>query len=451
MSENGPDIQGNETEALRIVPDVGERVHDGVLREFTDPGGSLYRAESPRAAIDRFVAQRGGDLKTGGVDLREVDSAEGIGTLRVRYRQFHNDLPVIGATLQAVASLRTASVVKVSNGADQDLTGAPAPDLARPLDDLRDTVLAPFGADFDSVEILDSQLAYLRDAGRPTLPEADYPTASVALLSYGTAPDGAVHLVHDVKVQTGGPFEVFRVVVDAVSGTVLFVELLGKYVTANLQAFMPDPVSESDDGTLSGGSSAATLDAFRHAVQAEVDAAANGTFRLRGDWFNCNDWDSPTFAQPAEASANFNYQTFPADRRFLSANAYFWLDGFARYLRTFNNSTLNANMVRVDVDAQGFSGADNSQWQGAVTPPRIRFGEGGAPDASDVGVIVHEYVHGVFDFLGSEHGGSGSYEHSFCDAVPAIYRDRFNVNQHRRTETFPFDNYADSLVMPNSA
>ena len=51
-------------------------------------------------------------------------------------------------------------------------------------------------------------------------------------------------------------------------------------------------------------------------------------------------------------------------------------------------------------------------------------------------MIVHEYVHGVFEFLGSNHGGSSSYEHSLCDAIPAILRDRFNANQHRRTETF---------------
>jgi zinc metalloprotease ZmpB len=429
-------------EALRLVPDVGERKEEGVLREFTDPAGTQWRGDTPRAAIERFVAERAGDMKTRGADLREVDASEGAGTLRVRYRQYHNDLPVVGATLQAVASLETASVVRVSNTADPDLAGAPSPGEARSIDDLSDVVLAPFADDFSSAEIIESQPAYVRDTERPPLPEADYPTASVALLSTGTAPDGQVHLVHDAKVQTADPFEVFRVVVDAVAGTLLWVELLGKYVTANLRAFVPDPVSESNDATLHGGSTAATLDGFRHDVQAEVDAANNGTSRLQGDWFRCNDWDTPTFAQPAETSANFNYQTYPADRRFLSANAYYWLDTFARYLRGFGNTTLNGTMVRVDVDAQAFNGADQSEWQGFVTPPRIRFGEGGAPDASDMGVIIHEYVHGVFDFLGSNHGGSGSYEHSVCDALPAIWRDRFNANQHRRTETFPFDNNA---------
>ena len=443
-SSQGPDRAEGEggPAAFRMVPDVGERVEADVLREFTDPGGTLWRGDSPRAAIESFVAARAGDLKTGEADLREVDATEGAVTLRIRYRQFHNDLPVLGAVLQAVANLKTSSVVRVDNQADQDLAGAPARDQARPLDELHHAVLAPFAADFGSAAVLDSQLAYVRDAQRPSVPEYDYPTASVELLRTGSAPDGVVHLVHDVKVQTDDPFEVFRVVIDAVDGTVLWIELLGKYVAANAQVFMPDPVSESNDATLHGGSTAATLDPFRHAVTTEVDAASGGQFRLQGDWFRCVDWDTPTFAQPVETSANFNYQTFPADRRFLCANTYYWLDLFARHIRTFNNTTLNNNMVRVDVDAQAFNGADNSEWQGAVTPPRIRFGEGGAPDASDVGVIIHEYTHGVFDFLSSNHGGSGSYEHSVCDALPAIFRDRYNANQHRRTETFPYDNNA---------
>ncbi|MGR6963956.1 hypothetical protein ACU610_05810 [Geodermatophilus sp. URMC 61] len=442
MTVSGNEHRESPMEALRIISEAGEVVRNGVLREFTDPRGTSYRSESPRAAIDRFMEQRGGDLKAGGADLRELDSAEGAGTLRVRYGQFHNDLPVLGATLQAVASMRTNSVVKVSNAADQDLSGAPSPEQARSIGELHPTVLAPFEAEFGSAEIVGSQLAYLRDVERPSLPEADYPTASVALLSTGTPPDGAVHLVHDVKVQTGEPFEIFRVVVDAVTPTVLWIELLSKYVTASLRVFVPDPVSESDDATLHGGSSAAALDQFLHPVQAEIEAATGGTFHLRGDWVNCDDWDTPAFPQPAEPTPTFDYQSYPADRRSLSANAYFWLDSFARYLRTFGNTTLNANMVRVDVDAQGFDGADNSQWLGATNPPRIRHGEGGAPDAADMSVIIHEYMHGVFDFLGSNHGGSLSYEHSFCDAVPAIYRDRFNANQHRRTETFPFDNNA---------
>ncbi|EFL36322.1 predicted protein [Streptomyces viridochromogenes DSM 40736] len=428
---------------LRMVPGVGEHTDsDGVLRAYVDPGATLHRAPTARQAIDRFMKARSDSLRTGRIDLREVDSAEGAATLRVRYQQFHNDIPVVGATVQAVADVKQAAVVQVDHTAEVDVSDAPDPGTAHPLDAVRKNALAPFQRDFASAEVIRDELAYLRDTSRPALPDTDYPTASIALLKKGRKPDGALHLVHDLLVETTGPFEHFRVVLDAVSGKLLWLALAGKFVTADLKVFLPDPVTESDDGTLHGHSSAAVLDAFRHDVQAEVAPADGGGFRLDGDWFRCTDWDPPAFPQPEETSPDFTYQTYPADRSFLSANAYYWLDSFARYLRSLGNATLNAHMVKVEVDAQAYDGQDQSEWHGTLTPPRIRFGEGGAPDAGDFGVIGHEYTHGVFDWLDAQHGGSSSYEHSVCDALPAIYRDRFNPDGHRRTETFPFDNNA---------
>ncbi len=438
-NQPGPEVE----KPLRVVPDVGEHTDDaGVLRKYVDPGATLTRAPTARKAIEQFMKARKGDLKAGTIDLREVESSEGAATLRIRYQQFHNDVPVSGATVQAVADVKQASVIQVDHGGELDMTDAPDPGAAQALDALKAVALAPFDGEFEAAEVTKDELAYIRDTSRPTVPHTDYPSASTALLQKGTKPDDALHLVRDFMVETTGPFEHFRVVVDAVSGELLWIALAGKYVTATLKVFSPDPVTESDDSTLHGDSSAATLDAFRHDVEAEIAPADGGKFRLDGQWFQCKDWDTPTFAQPQETAPSFAYRTFPINRAFLSANAYYWLDSAARYLRGLGNTTLNANMKKVEVDAQALDGDDNSEWVGTTNPPRIRFGEGGAPDAADFGVIVHEYTHGVFQWLGSDHGGSGSYEHSVCDALPAIYRDRFNPAGHRRVETFPFDNNA---------
>lgn len=430
-----------DKESQKYHPHVGETVRAGVLRSFSDPGGDRYRARSARKAIEGFLGERAKDLKVAQLDVREESADEGVNTLRIRYGQYLNGLPVIGAGIHASADIGRASVTRVENTVDDDLSGAPDPAEAKSLDAVTPAVLKPFASEFGSAEVVSATLAYLRDLERPTVPDEDYPTASVELLRTGVRPDGKLHLVYDARVETSEPFELFRVVVDATSGRVRFIELGGKYVAATGQVFLPDAVSESDDATLSSTSTAATLNPFRHPVTMEVNPASGGFFRLEGDWFRCVDWDTPTFAVPAETSANFSYQTYPADRRFLNVNAYHWLDSFARFLRTLGNPTLNAAMGRVDVDAQGLNGTDNSEWVPG-TPNRIRFGEGGVPDAADFGVVIHEYIHGVFDFLGSNHGGSGSYEHSFCDAIAAIYRDQHNPAQHRRTETFPFDNNA---------
>jgi hypothetical protein len=430
-----------DKDAQKYHPNAGEVVHADVLRSFSDPGGDRYRARSARKAIEGFLGERAKDLKVSRLDVREESADEGVNTLRIRYAQYLNGLPVLGAGIHASADLARASVTRVENTVDDDVVDAPDPADAKSLEVVTPAVLKPFETEFGSAQLAGATLSYLRDLERPAVPEKDYPTASVELLSTGVRPDGRLHLVYDARVETSEPFEQFRVVVDAISGRVRFIELVGKYVAATGQVFLPDPVSESDSGTLSSTSTAATLDPFRHTVTMEVNAASGGFFRLEGDWFRCVDWDAPTFAVPAEAAANFSYKTYPSDRRFLNVNAYHWLDSFARYLRILANPTLNAAMARVDVDAQGFSGADNSQWVPG-TPNRIRFGEGGVPDAADFGVVIHEYLHGVFQFLGSSHGGSGSYEHSFCDAIAAIYRDQHNPAQHRRAETFPFDNNA---------
>jgi hypothetical protein len=73
----------------------------------------------------------------------------------------------------------------------------------------------------------------------------------------------------------------------------MFLELVGKYTAANGLVYLPDPVSESDSGTLSSASTAATLDPFRHAVTLQVNQASSGAFQLEGDWFRCVDWDTP--------------------------------------------------------------------------------------------------------------------------------------------------------------
>ena len=427
----------------RHHPKVGEVVRADVLREYSNPGGAASGFGSAREAIESFLGSRANALKADTLDVREESAAEGTNTLRIRYRQYLNGLPVLGAGIHASANLAKASVTRVDNAVDTDVAGAPDPAGARSVDDVTPAALAPFAGDYGSAVVLDSTLAYLRDLAdlRPSIPEQDYPTASVALLSAGVEADGALHLVHEVRVETADPFERFRVLVDAISAEVLFIDLIGKYVAATGMVFMPDPVSESDSATLSHNSTAATLNAFRHTVTMDVDPASGGLFRLQGPWIRSVDWDTPTLAVPAEGAANFSYETHPANRHFLNVNTYHWLDSFARYLRGLGNPTLNANMTRVDVDPQGFNGADNSQWVPG-SPNRIRFGEGGVPDAADFGVIIHEYLHGVFDFLGSSHGGSGSYEHSFCDAIAAIFRDQHNPARHRRTETFPFDNNA---------
>ncbi|WP_030762564.1 hypothetical protein [Streptomyces griseus] len=430
---------------LRLAPGVGERRGaDGVLRRYLDPGATLFLAPTARRAVNSFVRERAKDLGTEGADLREVGKDQGKQSLHVRYQQFHQDIPIRGATLQMVADTARAAVVQVENTTETDVSDAPEASEARAADVVEKAALAPFGKGYGTAAVIRDDLVYLRDASRPPLPEADSPTATIALLRQGRRrPDGRLHLVHDLVVETTGPFEHFRVVVDAVSGKLLWIEVAGRYVTATLKVYVPDPVTESDDGTLSSLSGDDVLKAFSHEVQTEIaEADGAGNFHLDGDWCRCVDWDAPDFPQPESATPSFVFDTHPEDKAFLSANAYYWIDAFARYLRGLDSKQLNLRMTKVDVDPQGAQSTDKSEWIGTTDPPRMRFDMKLVPGAADLGIIVHEYTHGVVQWLRPGATAPLEYEHSICDVMAGIYRDRFNPAGNRRTETFPFDNNA---------
>src|SRR6476619_6978687 len=111
----------------RHHPKVGEVVRADVLREYSNPGGAASGFGSAREAIESFLGSRANALKADTLDVREESAAEGSNTLRIRYRQYLNGLPVLGAGIHASANLAKASVTRVDNAVDTDVAGAPDP------------------------------------------------------------------------------------------------------------------------------------------------------------------------------------------------------------------------------------------------------------------------------------------------------------------------------------
>jgi hypothetical protein len=157
------------------------------------------------------------------------------------------------------------------------------------------------------------------------------------------------------------------------------------------------------------------------------------------------DRESPTYAPP-ESTSDFKYGA--KDRSFLNVMTYYYLDQLITYLRGFNVDEYNNNVTGpIDVDSQAYYGDDNSHFDGTVSPPFIGFGEdtaegvaGGVPDASDPGVIVHEYGHAIHYYLGTSQEGTG-YEEGFNDFLAAAWLDRFNEHQFQREEVMPWDQH----------
>jgi hypothetical protein len=431
-----------ENSQFRIVPSVGkDSVEDGILRSFTDPAGTKYKASSVGKAIDTFLEKEKAKLRTNEVELRQEKDVKGASVQRRRYQQYLNGLKVMGGELRVVVDRRRSAILQSVNRLDYDLKDVPPKTGALPLENVSEEILAPFSSDYESAEIKESELAYIRYTNRPPMPEGRPGSPPKSVLAAGQNPDQKFHLVYNTLVTTNGPLDGFQVVVDAIMGEILFIRCRTRKVNAQLYAYMPDPVTSSNNDAFHADTPESELNLEREEVTVQIHSASDGKYRLQGDWVHCADVQSPDFAQPEENSPVFKYGA--KDRKFLSCNAYFWLVRLIQYLRTLGVEDYN-NAVSsfIEIDAQAWNGADQSSFVDYTDPPQIRHGEGGVPDAADMSVIVHEYAHAIFYYLESDHGGSASYEHSVCDVIPCIFRDRFNLDGYKRTEVFPWDNNA---------
>jgi hypothetical protein len=423
----------------RVVPRIGAFVDaSNRLRAFADPAGKAYTSTTPTRAITAFVDAHERELQLTSVGLAQPKVKRGERThVRLSQQKLHG-LKVLGSELRVVADTRRNAVLAAYNTLDYDTASAPPPSAALPVDALETAALSALAGHHDRLEIVSSETAYLRFSERPPVVDSGSGQPAAAIFASGAQADGALHLVREVKINAFGPRWVYRAVVDAASGALLFIESLARSATATLYAYSPDPVTSSDDGTLGPTSTDADLNGERAEFQVEIDEQSGGKYHLEGDYFTAVNLEIPDFAQPAESSASFKYNA--TSQAFLSANAYYWLDTYTRRLLSLGVQELNDNWPgEIRFDAQAENGADNSHYYPGATP-EITYGEGGVPDAADMAVVCHELTHGVCDYVGSNQGGNAGYEHSWCDALPVIFRDRYNTLRVRRRMVFPFDN-----------
>jgi len=154
--------------------------------------------------------------------------------------------------------------------------------------------------------------------------------------------------------------------------------------------FQVNPVQSTGDQSLTDQKDAA----------AAVPAAAYATVPLRnldgsgylvGKWANVR-----TNTGPAAYSTSNTFRYTRDDDRFEQVMAYFWVNQAQEYLQSLGfGSTLpavNAESQDVRVDQYGIDNSYSTDKQDF-----IRLGKGGADDAEDGEVIVHEYGHAVHD------------------------------------------------------
>jgi hypothetical protein len=444
--------------SARIRRDKGGKAvrsfFDASARKGSAKAGAKGKTKAAEAAIttperaDAFLAQNRDAFQLANVDLRRDLVKEGAASASVRYEQRHNGLPVYGAQLVVGLPKTGGEPTSAMNKVDYDLPVDLTPKDVKVTPAQADTVVRDtLRAHFTEVITGPPRLfAYRAEKPAPP-PRANLSPGELATIkkvcALGTGEPGRAYLAYRIEADTRDAKGLSRgqweVLVDAVGGGVLAVKDRRRYAGPDAYVFYPDPITSSQDPTLSWATSANTLNSQRKLVQLDnLNPAVNGKLALSGTWVTSIDNEPPVFP-PVKSASDFKYEA--KQKEFLSVMAYYWLDKLIVYLRTFEIPTLNAAMTKpIRVDAQGLQGQDQSHFVvTAAGTYHVAFGEGGVPDASDPHVVVHEYGHAVHHFLGTSQGG---YEEGFDDFMACAWLDRFNDKQFQRTAVFPWDNCA---------
>ncbi len=400
-------------------------------------------ARSPGDTTRAFLDENRDAFKLDDVSLAQAQERRGSASTAVIYRQQHNGISVYGAKIVVGVEQTSNRVASADNNVDYVLPRELTPEAVRiPQEDVAELVRKHLSAMFAHVKTGHPSL-YVYRCTPTSLPDTESPATREKVQraeALGEGEPGRAYLVWQTLADTTEPTGNWNVFIDAQSGTLVQVKDRRRYSSVKGFVFFPDPITSSGNAELSSATDAATLNDERREVDVDnLDPPNDSTFQLNGRWIETRDIESPDFDVPATGT-EFK---FPAsDRRFLSVNAYFWLDRLIDYLRQFNLPAFNdaVDAQRIAVDAQGVQGDDNSHFTTDLNGrPYLAFGEGGVPDAADAHVVVHEYGHALHFFMNTDQNQRGS-EEGFGDFLGGAWLDRFNALQFQREAVFPWDN-----------
>jgi hypothetical protein len=390
---------------------------------------------------DDFLKVNSGLFKLEALTLEKADLRKGSAKQAVHYSQLHNGIPVFGARLTVGMRKNDGAVTSAVNTLDYELPETLKPSMVKVNSgQVTDLIRSQFGSMFKGITLGEPKLyIYRHITGEvPQPPRADRPIRRT-MLKMGTGIDNRAYIAWQVFIDTNEPNGNWELWLDAADGKLLVVRDRNLSITRKAYVFSPDPVRSKQDTTLSWSSTEAVLNNERLEVDLQnLDDPGANPCKLEGEYVECKELDTPTFAQP-QSNGDFKYGA--KDRKFLSVMAYHYLDRLITYLLGLGCTDYNNSAAKVQVDAQACDGADNSSsGLNASGTLIIKLGEGGVPDASDPAVPVHEYGHSIYRVLGVASTYPYEYEQGWCDFLAACWLDRFNEHQFERSEVFPWDN-----------
>ncbi len=239
----------------------------------------------------------------------------------------------------------------------------------------------------------------------------------------------------------------FRVIIDATSGLVLYVQPGVSGVDG--MVFRYDPQSQANDATITPCSPAGTLDPWSETVvlQGLTVPTAGADQELTGARVTLGEQAAPVVNPPTEpVGTDFNYSAVTDD--FAAVNAYWHIDEMLRFIDGlpnlsvagyFNNTTFpvtvdhrDASLGTVNARAYANAGMNGSGGFG------FNLAQSGCPVgiAADSRIAWHEVCHALL--LENVSSFNFGFAHSAGDALGVILSD-WVAPSVDRFETFPFN------------
>jgi len=427
------------------------------VRSFYNREGiEVNKDLSPQGVVEQFLHDYYEEFK---FDLKELVLTESRDTSAYkseRYIQNVNKIPVYGASVVANVSKVSKKVVSFYNNFDYGIPNNYNTKPSTNEKEISELIKKRLNVVFEKIStksvklfIYRNRITSLRDAetSDTSLTSKQPDDRFLKIIKRLRIPflkEEKLFLVWQVIVDVKEPLSTsLELLVDANTSNIILIRDLSDYVDGTGKVFYPDPVTTSENTSLSTStpgsiSPSSTFDPERQDVTllGLDDADGAGNYHLSGDYCKIEESDPPPHPVPSESTPDFNYST--SDRDFLSVMVYYWIDTAQRYILNFL-SISGAGDYQIPVDAQAEGGADNSHFIPSTGGTgSLTFGEGGAPDSSAGAVILHEYGHAIQHHQGFT-GGSDLKE-GFADLFARIYLDRYNPNQILREHVFPWDN-----------
>jgi Zn-dependent metalloprotease len=353
------------------------------------------------AAARKWISSHSRELK-----LREADNfklsfvRKSITGETLRFQQMMNDVPVAGSEI--VVHFNTANEISFSsNSYDETIT---------PI---------------NTTPSISNDVAISKALNNLKLTSIDCNYQECKLVVKNV--NGATKLIQKVICNPNSGEASWESIVDAQTGDVLTVSNVARnhhkekkikikkseskiplanpnvYATGTAMVFDADPLSKAHvtygtTGYVDGNDANTTqlTNARTSVVLPEIDLTS-GTYKLKSSYVEIADFESPNKGLFTQTTSDFNFTR--DNDAFEAVNAFYFLDKSMRYINETLGvpcrPSLNGGIFKFD--PSGLSGADNSHY--IPSTEQIAFGEGCVDDAEDADVVLHEFGHGIHDWL----------------------------------------------------